>query len=148
MSVPKKLLFVLFVLSAVGGLVGIFFFRNGTSVMIDESKQLPIVPKRTDSIPSSGIDSYLNTPSPIDCRNECTDFEGDTERHDYCRTVCGLSIEEGTLQTPVSGDPTLSEDYRLRDAAIKNRSLGTCGEISDTNLRKSCEVRVTEDLLE
>lgn len=146
--VPKKILFALFVLSAAGALAVFFFFRNDSAVMMDGDKQLPATPTRTESMPASGRDSYLDTPSPIDCRNECVDFQGDAERHDYCRTVCGFSLEEGVLRAPISGNPTLSEDYNLRDAAIREHSLQKCSLIQDANLRKSCEVRVTEDLLE
>lgn len=81
---------------------------------------------------------------PNDCQNECTSFSLEKEKERYCRNVCGLAVENND----VTLDAPYQESLERKDTAIRNRDLGACSDIVDANLRKSCEVRVTEDLLE
>lgn len=86
---------------------------------------------------------------PSDCAQECGDFSSQADRYAYCRSVCGLTLtdpESGTTASPVN--PELSRDIERRDAAIRAGDLGACDQIGDEQLKQSCQVRVTEDLLE
>lgn len=98
----------------------------------------PSVPDRE---PSSVFIEIL----PSDCANECTAFTHESEKFRYCQSVCGFSPAETGTSTKTN---PYQKSIEQRDAAIKNKDLSACSDISDTNLRKSCEVRVTEDMLE
>jgi|GEM_PF-5931268 len=95
---------------------------------------------------------YLDLP-PEACTNECTLYPAASEEERYCRTVCGLSEEapEGSGTNPSSDEKTAApyaESVARRDEAIRENNLGKCATITDAAIRKSCEVRVTENLLE
>lgn len=85
----------------------------------------------------------------FDCSDECIAFKQDLNRYTYCRSVCGLSLTEAESLVPVQPtDPELKQDLARKDQAVKEHNLAGCEEITDESLRKSCQVRVTEDLLE
>jgi hypothetical protein len=92
--------------------------------------------------------AYTEISPREDCSNECSSFKEDAEKYTYCRAVCGFTSEEGVAKPPTSADPGLSNDYTLREDAIRERNIRKCTLIIDTNLRATCQVRVTEDLLE
>lgn len=86
---------------------------------------------------------------PEDCTKECAPFPVNSDPYIYCRSVCGLPLSSPDTSTETKAtDPALSKAIQQKDEAIKNRDLSQCNEITDANLRKACQVRVTEDLLE
>lgn len=84
---------------------------------------------------------------PADCADECSTLQSSPDQYAYCQSVCGLSPDPAALM-PKPSDPNLSQNLERKNEAIQGSNLNKCGEITDTNLRKACEVRVTEDLLE
>lgn len=83
-----------------------------------------------------------------DCTNECSQYQGDQEKYNYCRAVCGFTVENGVLAPPTSADAELSHDYQVKESAVKESDIKKCQEIKDTNIRNSCQARVTEDVFE
>lgn len=79
------------------------------------------------------------------CDSECEDFSGaDLE---YCQQVCGLK--------PLQENPTgcenksgIQKDYCLKDLAVSKKDFKVCDEIADANVKKTCQNRVTEDILD
>lgn len=145
---------IILLLATLGG-SAVFLLTGKKTVTLDsdhwtENETLP-----TDSVlrPESSLSTDETAPGgafleilPSDCQNECSVFSSQPDKERYCRNVCGL-----TTDAPDSGSASpapYQESIEQKDAAIKNRDLGACSEIKDVNLRKSCEVRVTEDLLE
>lgn len=84
---------------------------------------------------------------PTDCANECAAFQASPDQYVYCQNVCGLSPNP-SASTPKLTDQKLSQDIDKKEAAIKEGNLSGCDAITDSTLRKTCQVRVTEDLLE
>lgn len=132
-----------------------FFLPERTSVLDLGSEQTtePSVATETEQKGNKGIPGDSNFSDntfleilPGDCTNECGSFTENTYERQYCQSVCGLTVA-GSGISETSAAP-YQESLERRESAIKNQDLGACAEITDTNLRKSCEVRVTEDLLE
>lgn len=84
-----------------------------------------------------------------DCQSECVNLAEKSDTYTYCRNFCGLSFEPSPIgESKTTGQSTLNEAYTLKEEAIQKKDLSLCADIRDANIRKSCEVRVTEDLLE
>jgi hypothetical protein len=113
-------------------------------------------------------DSIKITIGPSDCDNECSKFKKEAEL-EYCRQVCGIetyydysesddegqdesSDENGNDSNDSSGDcddeKGLEKDYCLKDNAIDEGNFRMCDLISDAGIKKTCQNRITEDLLE
>lgn len=82
-----------------------------------------------------------------DCTNECSTFQHSPDQYVYCQNICGLSPDP-TLPAPQPNDSILSKDIQQKNMAIKESDLVGCEAITEAALRKTCQVRVTEDLLE
>lgn len=84
-----------------------------------------------------------------DCFNNCEKFEGDENKSAYCRNFCGIKEDDGVSNNLDCGSQSgISKDYCLKDKAVSESDFSLCEEISDVNLKESCQNRVTEDLLE
>lgn len=148
-----RFILIILLVTSLGGAI-VFELSGKKTVTLDstqwtENKVSPEDPALRPEFPLSADETEPGSTFleilPSDCQNECTSFVSEPDKERYCRNVCGLATE-----TP--GDDSDStvpyqESIERKDAAIKNQDLGACSEIKDTNLRKSCEVRVTEDLL-
>lgn len=81
-----------------------------------------------------------------DCLNSCKSFSQNQELT-YCKQSCGL------METPNdTGNCTdksdLDKDYCFKDLAIKEQDFKICEKISDKGIKKTCVMRITEDLLD
>jgi len=79
------------------------------------------------------------------CDSECEDFSGaDLE---YCQQVCGL---KPVLENPTGCEEKygIQKDYCLKDLAVSKKDFQICEQIADANVKKTCQNRVTEDLLD
>lgn len=85
---------------------------------------------------------------PSDCDNECSNFKKNEEL-EYCREVCGLSALEKTEEpTNCENKSGLQKDYCLKDLGIEKKDFKICGKISDAGIKKTCQNRITEDIME
>ena len=149
----RILLLILLLIVLVGGVIFLlssqsrdasFRFTQDSSVTENrdteeaEGNTIPITPEDASH-------SVFTEILPSDCSNECVNFQGEDEKFRYCQSVCGFSSSENGVSTEA---PAYQKSVEQREAAIKNKDLSACSEIKDANLRKSCEVRVTEDMLE
>lgn len=106
---------------------------------------------------SSTIAPQINVTTQ-DCDDECSKFQKDDEL-EYCQQICGISdLYEQDYENPnateeessvdcdkVSG---IQKDYCLKDKAIEEEDFRICEEIKDTNIKKTCKNRLTEDWLD
>jgi hypothetical protein len=92
--------------------------------------------------------TFLDIAPQTDCTNDCQEYQSDQEKYNYCRSVCGFTVEDGVVKLPTSNDPVLSQDYQTKEAAISEKNIEKCGEIKDGNIKKTCQARVTEDMLD
>jgi len=81
-----------------------------------------------------------------DCLDGCVRFTNEKEKI-YCNQVCGLA-PASEQQGECKEESGLKRDYCFKDEAIKTKSFLACKKISDVNIRKTCENRVTEDLMD
>lgn len=90
-----------------------------------------------------------------DCDNECQRFEGSEKELDYCQQACGISeIYENPYESE-EGEPIgcearsgLERDYCFKDLAVYEEEFSICEKISDKGIKKACQDRITEDILE
>jgi len=83
-----------------------------------------------------------------DCENKCENF---TDKDDlkYCRETCGLAEKKSPEKVSDCADlEGLEIDYCWKDFAISEKDLKICGRISDAGIKKTCQNRVTEDLVD
>ncbi len=82
-----------------------------------------------------------------DCENECENYKDNSEKLLYCREVCGLKKPKAPADS--CDDKTgLEKDYCLKDKAIGEQNFETCENISDAAIKKTCQNRIAEELLE
>ncbi len=142
----KKHSLVLLIVAPVLVVIGFFFVQQKPNITSEESRPT-LNESGTMNTEASGS-VYTNVSPQQDCSNECASFKDDAEKYTYCRTVCGFTTENGVPIAPAPTGSPLADDYALRDAAIRERDIRKCSLIQDSTLRKTCQVRVTEDLLE
>lgn len=127
---------------------------NSESEKSDNQKSNNSISSKNDSSESAPMNIKIN---PSDCDNECSRFEEDSDEQQYCEQVCGISdlyIYDGGEEksedeaTDCSGKTGIKKDYCIKDLAIENGDFKTCDEINDANIKKTCQNRITEDLLE
>ncbi len=147
-----RFLLIVLVIISLGGAI-IFLLSGEKTVTLDSSAwtdseaSLEDPVSRSESFPPAAeteAEGVFLEILPVDCENECALFLSEKDKERYCRNVCGLTAENNDT---ASAAP-YQESVERKNAAIKNKDLGACSDITDANLRKSCEVRVTEDLLE
>lgn len=134
------------------GVYFVFIHQPDQTVFEQSSETSEADPKTLTpqtSLPTNQTPSTFLEVLPTDCSQECTNFALTTDQYAYCRSVCGLPLTPPDETTEVkTTDPALSKAIQQKDEAIKNQDLSQCNNITDTNLRKACQVRITEDLLE
>lgn len=147
----SKLSLIGLVVAVLGVSVYWLFFKQGEVTVFEREDELSEAPLEETSLPPNASEAPATSTFleilPADCQNECISFQTVPDQYVYCQNVCGLSADPAT-PTPKPTDPNLSQNIERKNAAIKESNLSKCGEITDANLRKACEVRVTEDLLE
>ena len=81
-----------------------------------------------------------------DCLNSCKRFSKNPELT-YCKESCGLT--ETRKDTSDCADKSdLDKDYCFKDLAIQEQDFKICEKISDKGIKKTCILRITEDLLD
>lgn len=93
-------------------------------------------------------DSLKISVNPPDCDNECSNFKKDDEL-EYCKEVCGLSALEKTEKPDGCENKSgIQKDYCLKDLGIEKKDFKICEQISDSGIKKTCQNRITEDIME
>lgn len=103
----------------------------------------------TTSDPTDALDSAQEnaayTITREDCNNECATMDS-ADKKTYCKQVCGLT---DTISAETCDDLSgLDKDYCLRDKAIEEKGLQKCAEIQDSGIKKQCQNRISEDLID
>lgn len=109
------------------------------------------------------------TVSSADCDKNCQKFTDQREKI-YCQKVCGLPLDDPDEEVDYPEDSEddefsdinenesenqadceklvkIDRDACLKDKAIKDRDFNICDQISDSQIRKTCKNRITEDIL-
>jgi len=91
----------------------------------------------------------LTEVSSKDCDNNCKNFT-DSKELKYCQEVCGLVPiqEESKKNKGCDALKDLEKDYCLKDEAINAKDFKICEEIEDSGIQKTCQNRITEDILD
>ena len=80
------------------------------------------------------------------CDSQCEFFTHDPTNFKYCSEVFGISPIENISDCKDKKD--LERDYCQKDLAITKMNVSLCDPITDANIRKTCQKRINEDLLE
>jgi hypothetical protein len=99
----------------------------------------------TPSGNSSEAPSLTNI-TPAYCNSECSAFENDPKYLRYCQQVCGLSPT--TNNSSCENKTELEKDYCLKDLGIAKKDFQICNQIQDAGIKKTCQNRITEDIIE
>lgn len=148
MARPHLSLLFLFVCLIGIILFWLVFLRQPAPLIFENSVPAPEEsPQQNDRAATDAPPAFVDV-TEEECTQECASFVKSEEQYYYCRNVCGFSLDSEALLSAPDAHSSLSAQYQLKEEAIKEKNLGTCADIEDANLRKSCEVRITEDLLE
>lgn len=145
-----KLFLAISVLTLLGGSV-YFFLMNKPEAAVFEQEENLLEEDFSEStiLPSEEATPRFTEVLSEDCMKECSTFQSLPDQYVYCRSVCGLPLTALENSSPVQpADSNLEKDLQQKNTAIKESDLSKCEAIKDTQLKKSCQVRVTEDLLE
>lgn len=134
----SKIISLILLLTLLAAGAYFFFWHQKKKDISPIPEEAPVEEERT----------FIDIAPQTDCSNDCQEHQGDQEKYDYCRTVCGFTIEDGVVKPPTSTDPELSQDYQKKDTAVNEKDIQKCQDINDENIKKTCRARVTEDMLE
>jgi len=82
------------------------------------------------------------------CENGCSGFN-DQEDTDYCKQICGLvPISPPSQENDCEKLEDLEKDYCYKDLAIEKTNGEICEKIEDKNVRKTCQNRIIEDIVD
>jgi hypothetical protein len=79
-----------------------------------------------------------------DCDSECSDFNNSQDKK-YCQQVCGLTTTHQINNC--ENKEELERDYCWKDLALNKKDFELCQKISDTGIKKTCQNRITEEIL-
>ncbi len=89
-------------------------------------------------------DTYLPL-SKVSCEQNCRSY-ADSKELRYCQEYCGLTPPMATNDCTSLKD--LEKDYCYKDQAIAKTDPSLCKNVSDTNIRTTCQNRVTENIVD
>ncbi len=82
------------------------------------------------------------------CNSECKAFESNFEFLEYCQQVCGISPAKEVSASDCEAKKDLARDYCFKDLAIIKKDFSLCEKIKDSNVKKTCKNRITQDIIE
>jgi hypothetical protein len=91
--------------------------------------------------------NYFLHITPADCDSQCKPFIKNKKSLQYCQEVCGLI-------SPIAPGDTcnnlkeLDKDYCLKNLAISKKDMTICDQIQDLGIKKNCQNRIIEDMLD
>jgi hypothetical protein len=105
------------------------------------------IQETTKHFPESSSGNIKANITPTHCADDCRAFALDLVLFAYCEEVCGISpIKTDASNCEAKKD--LEKDYCLKDLAITKSDATLCKSIADDNIRKTCQNRIREDMLE
>ncbi len=145
-----KLFLAVAVLTLLAGSIYFFLMDKPEVAVFEQEEDLLEEDSSESGVPfPEDVTTHFAEILPEDCTNECSTFQSSPDQYVYCRSVCGLPLTTLENSSPVQPtDSSLEKDLQQKNTAIKESDLSKCEAIKDTQLKKSCQVRVTEDLLE
>ncbi len=117
--------------------------KNNGEVIADFQNELKKDKQQQESLKQEG--KIFQEVTLEDCKTECQGFSG--EILEYCQEVCGLIPLQENLDNceDISG---IKKDYCLKNLAIERKDFETCEKISDENIKKTCQNRITEEIFD
>ena len=104
--------------------------------------------KNTDQIDKADTGQELLDITKKDCADNCANFKKDKKNLQYCQQRCGLSPKTTTTSSGCDSLKDLEKDYCWKDLAISKTDLTICEKISDDGIKKTCQNRIAEDILD
>ncbi|HWQ59938.1 MAG TPA: hypothetical protein VN420_02215 [Candidatus Fimivivens sp.] len=95
---------------------------------------------------SSG--SVLANVSNDQCQSACKAYANDLSLLEYCQQVCGLAPIKTVTSSDCSKKSGIQKDYCYKDLAMTRQDISVCDKIKDTNIKKTCSTRITQDIIE
>lgn len=114
--------------------------------LIDESSQANNTAENGNSTTITKENIYINI-TPPDCMRECEPYKYDEKELEYCQNVCGLP-SQSSQNTSCDSLSDLQKDYCYKNQAIDKKDMSICDPISDSKIKKTCTMRIQEDILE
>lgn len=167
----KKIIFFVVIVAAIGA-AGFFYFKKYHPVNKTKVFQVNSGSSHNDTNANNNqpVNSQNNGPSdsastgvvspaiePADCDNGCSRFTNQSDLN-YCQQICNIpspgqsGSNQNAASQPASGDCQnqigLDKDYCLRDLGISKKDFSICDQISDAGVKKACQDRITQDILE
>lgn len=97
-------------------------------------------------IPSTENATMFANITPEHCRTNCNAFSSDLKFFEYCQEVCGL--RPVTKNSDCEKEKDLYKDYCFKNMAIAKSDMNVCSQVVDAGIRKACQNRIAEDLVE
>lgn len=98
-----------------------------------------------ETVAANEDDTFLQV-LPEDCKNGCKNFQ-DPDDITYCKQTCGLiAPKKGATNCDALID--LEKDYCLKDLAISKTDTKICDQIEDSGIKKTCQNRIVEDIVD
>ena len=116
----------------------------------------PVSSENTTTAPEESTPAQSAAPSvevkPLDCDKGCEKYTTANDL-EYCQEVCGLSATKAndspnSATSGCSDKTALQKDYCLKDLAIAKNDFKLCAEIQNAPIKKTCQDRITQNLLE
>lgn len=118
----------------------------------DENQKIKDEPTDQVNIPNNETASKIDATGTLpninatDCDNECQNFKDNAKNLTYCQEVCGLTPIKN--DTDCANKTGLEKDYCLKDLGIAKKDFKLCDQIQDVGIKKTCQNRITEDIIE
>lgn len=80
------------------------------------------------------------------CNSNCSAFASDLQLLEYCQQVCGIIPVKNV--TSCAGQSGIEKDYCLKDLAVAKSDASICDQISDVNVKQTCQNRIEQDVIE
>ena len=80
------------------------------------------------------------------CNTNCSAFANDLQLLEYCQQVCGIIPVKPV--TNCDSKTGIEKDYCLKDLSITKENSSICDQISDVNVKQTCQNRIAQDIIE
>ena len=112
--------------------------------MTEEEKKEEEKEKKLDDLD----EEEMSLVTASDCDNECEDWKDDDDNLEICQEICGLRNDENDSDENCEDLEDTEADICFRREAIEKKDFSICEKIDDDSLKKNCENRVAEEILD
>ena len=114
-----------------------------SKVMTEEEKEEEKEERKLDELD----EDEMSLVTASECENECANWNDDEEDFEICQEICGFR-DDNDSDGDCEGTEDTEADICFRRKAIDEKDSFLCEKIEDGSLRKNCEDRVLEEILD